>query len=130
MFYRLIAYIFSLPNYVRYVMYKNPFKYLANCSLDLTGAMLQTGVEILVKLHLESKPRQKTFQGFSDFMAKSKNRNVRLLAEITFDHILSYFVLKAGIRQCNCKYFRQENSQSRVCFLPKPIHCTENCTCF
>ena len=81
--------------------------------------MLQCGAELLVKQYLESKPRQESFKGFSEFIAKSKKKNVQLLAQLTFDHILGYFVLKAGIRQCNFAYFWTGKSMAKDLFFAK-----------
>ena len=67
--------------------------------------MLQFGAETLVKHYIESKPEQESFEGLSNFIKTTKNKNVTLLAQLTFEHILGYFVLKAGIRQCNYNYW-------------------------
>ena len=78
--------------------------------------MLQFGAETLVKHYIEFKPEQESFEGLSNFIKTTKNKNVTLLAQLTFEHILGYFVLKAGIRQCNYKYWWTRKSMVKNVF--------------
>ena len=78
--------------------------------------MLQFGAETLVKHYIESKPEQESFEGLSNFIKTTKNKNVTLLAQLTFEHILGYFVLKAGIRQCNYNYWWTRKSMVKNLF--------------
>ena len=43
--------------------------------------------------------------GFFEHIDKSSNPNIKLLQIAVFSHTLGYFILKAGIRQCNYSYF-------------------------
>ena len=54
--------------------------------------MLQCGAETLVKHYIDSKPEQESFEGFSKFIQTTKNQNVSLLAQLTFEHILGYYL--------------------------------------
>ena len=81
--------------------------------------MLQCGAETLVKHYIDSKPEQESFEGFSKFIKTTKNQNVSLLAQLTFEHILGYFVLKAGIRQCNYYYWWTGKSMVKNLFFAK-----------
>ena len=78
--------------------------------------MLQFGAETLVKHYIEFKPEQESFEGLSNFIKTTKNKNVTLLAQLTFEHILGYFVLKAGIRQCNYNYWWTRKSMVKNLF--------------
>ena len=43
--------------------------------------------------------------GFFEYIDKSNNPNIKLLQAAVFSHMLGYFILKAGICQCNYSYF-------------------------
>lgn len=89
-----------------------------------SGLMLQCGSEILVKRFIDSNPKEETFEHFESFIKTTNDKNVKLLAQVTFEHCLGYFVLKAGIRQCNFTYFWVGKSMLKNLFFAKqhPIY--------
>ena len=79
-----------------------------------SGAMLQSGSEILVKHYQEENPGDWSEENFFHYISNTKNENIKLLGQVTFDHVLGYFILKAGIHQCNFDYFWTEKTIANI----------------
>ena len=73
--------------------------------MSWAGAMLDVGIELLVKHFMETSCLEKNAENFQQFLLISKNPNVILLKEVVLDYILGYFMIKAGVRACNFGYF-------------------------
>ena len=81
--------------------------------------MLQSGSEIVVKHYHEAHPGDWSEENFFNFLSNTKNENIKLLGEVTFDHALGYFILKSGIRQCNFEYFWAGKTLAKNLFFSK-----------
>ena len=69
---------------------------------------LISGSWILIKNHVEyckETNKRVSVDGFFEYIDKSNNPKIKLLQVAVFSHTLGYFILKAGIRQCNFSYF-------------------------
>ena len=81
--------------------------------------MLQSGSEILVKHNQDENPGDWSKENFFNYISNSTNENIKLLGQVTFDYVLGFLILKAGIQKCNYEYFWTGKTIAKNLFFSK-----------
>ena len=74
---------------------------------QVLGFMLESGMQVLVQLYLNSLSNGETesAESFFAYVENTENVNIKLLRDVVLRYCLGYFMLKTGIRKNYFAYF-------------------------